>query len=79
VTVYYPLHPLYGHGELRVRRRLGSGDAEQYVVEAEPDGQAVPSWMTEERRCARMTKGFDPQCSMASYLALLLLIRSTSL
>jgi len=79
VTVHYPLHPLHGRGELQVRQRFGSGDVEQYLVEVEQEAQAVPVWMTGRRRCAQMTTGFEPQCSMASYLTLLSLIRSTDL
>jgi hypothetical protein len=79
VTVHYPLHPLYGRGELRFRQRVGTGDTEQYLVEVEQEAQAVPIWMTDEQCCAQMTTGFDPQCSMASYLALLSLVRAVDL
>jgi hypothetical protein len=77
--VRYPLHPLYGRGELRVRQRTGAGDAEQYLVEVEQGAHAIPVWMTDERRCAQMTMGFDPQCALESYLSLLTLIRSLDL
>ena len=79
VMVHYPLHPLHSRGELQVRQCFGSGDVEQYLVEVEREVQAVPVWMTVGRRCAQMTTGFEPLCSMASYLALLSLIRSTVL
>ncbi len=79
VTVHYPLHPLYGRGELPIRQRSGAGDAEQYLVEVEQGAQAIPVWMTDERRCAQMTTGFDPQCALGSYLSLLTLIRSSDL
>lgn len=79
VTVHYPLHPLFGRGELPVCQRYGSGDVEQYLVEVEQETQAVPVWMTDECRCSSMTLGFAPQCSMASYLALLSLIGSADL
>lgn len=79
VTVHYALHPLYGRGELQVRQRHGSGNAEQYVVEVQDEAQAVPVWMTDERRCAQMTIGIDPQGSLSSYLALLSLVRSVDL
>jgi hypothetical protein len=77
--VHYPLHPLYGRGELPVRQRHGAGNAEQYLVELEQGAHAVPVWMTDERRCAQMTMGFSPQCELESYLSLLKLIRSVDL
>ncbi len=76
VTVYYPLHPLYGRGELPVHRRYGIGEVEQVEVKTGAGRQAVPVWMTDEQQCRHMTLGLDPRCSLASLSKLLSLLGS---
>jgi hypothetical protein len=77
VTVYYPLHLLYGRGSLRVRQRFGVGGVAQYVVEMENIIQSVPVWMTDEAYCSRLTFGLDPLCAMRALLELQSLLQSS--
>ena len=79
VTIYYPLHPLYGRENLPVRQRAGSSCTAQIVAECEQLCQAVPLWMTDQQRCSAMTIGFDPQCALSSLLALTSLIDAAEL
>ena len=79
VTVYYPLHPLYGRENLPVRQRSGATSVAQVVVECEQLSQAVPMWMTDQQRCSAMTIGFDPHCALSSLVALTALIDAAGL
>ena len=79
VTVYYPLHPLFGRENLPVRQRSGATSVAQVVVEFEQQRHAVPLWMTDQHRCSAMTIGFDPQCALSSLLALTSLIDAAEL
>ena len=79
VTVYYPLHPLYGRENLPVHQRSGASSVAQVVVECEQQCRAVPLWMTDQQRCFAMTIGFDPQCALLSLLELTSLVDATEL
>jgi hypothetical protein len=79
VTVYYPLHPFFGRGELPVTQRYGIHDVDQVEVDVAGAAQALPVWMTDRERCDLMTMDHDPRCSCGSLLQLQSLIRSTGL
>jgi hypothetical protein len=79
VVVHYPLHPLYGRGDLRVCRRRGVGILEHIEVEFDQQQQAIPRWMTDEEFCQRLTIGCIPQVSVTALLELLSLLNATPL
>jgi hypothetical protein len=66
VTVYYPLHPFFGGGELPVVRRHGSGRVEQVEVATTTRRQVLPHWMTSQDRCEQLSVGVDPRCSLTA-------------
>ena len=51
MTVFYPLHPFHGGGELPVVRRYGNGRVEQVEVETACRRQILPHWMFNQDRC----------------------------
>jgi len=55
------------------------GDVEHVEVDVAGWPQALPVWMTDEDRCALMTIGFEPFCSLESLYRLASLIRSIEL
>jgi hypothetical protein len=79
VVVHYPLHPLYGRGDLLVCRRRGVGNLEHVEVEIDQQQQAIPRWMTDEKFCQRLTIGHMPQVSLTALLELLSLLDATPL
>ena len=66
VTVYYPLHPFHGGGELPVVRRHGGGRIEQVEVETATRRQVLPLWMTNQDRCQQLSVSADPRCSLTA-------------
>jgi hypothetical protein len=79
VIVHYPLHPFYGRGKLPVFRRRGVGNVQNVEVILDSTPQAVPLWMTDESFCQRLKVSLKPQCSLASLLELLSLLRAEEL
>ncbi len=79
VVVHYPLHPLYGRGDLTVCRRRGIDNLQHIEVEFDQQQQAIPCWMTDEAFCQRLTIGHMPQVSVTALLELLSLLDATPL
>ena len=78
MTVYYPLHPFHGGGELPVVRRYGSGRVEQVEVETACRRQVLPHWMTKQDRCQQLSVGADPRCSLAALWELIALLQTSA-
>ena len=74
VTIYYPLHPFHGGGELPIVRRYGSGRVEQVEVETPDRRQVLPHWMTSQDRCQQLSVGADPRCSLTALWELMALL-----
>jgi hypothetical protein len=77
VTIFYPLHPFHGGGELPVVRRYGSGKVEQVEVETATRRQVLPLWMTDRDRCEQLSLGPDPRCSLAALWELVALLQAS--
>jgi hypothetical protein len=77
LTVYYPLHPFHGGGELPVVRRYGNGRVEQVEVETSRRRQVLPLWMTNQDRCRQLSVGVDPRCSLPALWELAALLRAS--
>ena len=62
VKVEYLLHPLFGE-KVRIVRFDAKGRKGQTLVESSEDRRCVPSWMTDSKRCALLTFGWQPFAS----------------
>jgi hypothetical protein len=59
VKVEYLFHPLFGQ-EVRAVQCDAKGRKGQLLVETAKERQCLPAWMTDPRRCALLTFGWQP-------------------
>ena len=78
MSVYYPLHPFHGGGELPVSRRFGNGRVEQVEVESTDRRQLLPRWMTNQDRCQQLSVGADARRCLAALWELTALLRTSA-
>lgn len=79
IAVFYPLHPFFGRDDLSVRRRLGVGRVEQIEIDSNSRRQFVPTWMTDQDACGRLSISSEAYCAVPALLELALLLRRADL
>ena len=79
ITVFYPLHPLFGRDDLSIRRRLGTGRVEQIEIDTKARRQFVPSWMANQDVCGYLSISSEAYCSVPALLELAALLEGCDL
>jgi hypothetical protein len=79
ISVFYPLHPFFGRDDVSIRRRLGTGRVEQIEIESNGRRQFIPTWMTNQDACGRLSISSEAYCSVPALLELAALLESCDL
>ncbi len=65
VTIYYPLHPLFGK-QVKVTRDFGDVRGGHWEIVIGNDRQSIPKWMTDEASCKLLDFGETPRSCIAA-------------